>query len=74
MNLISIIITKLQFNRDGRHLTYADLYALAGAEAISCLSGPDIPWRYGRVDTMDVTAAPEDGLIPAPTEGTMTAT
>ena len=34
-----------QFQGDG--LSYADLYTLAGVEAIKLMQGPDIPWRAG---------------------------
>ena len=50
-------------------MTYADLYTLAGAEAISCMNGPYIPWRYGRVDSMDSADVQGPGLLPSPFVG-----
>ena len=47
-------------------MTYADLYSLAGAEAISCMYGPYIPWRYGRVDSVNRLDVPDNGLLPMP--------
>eukprot|EP00899_Mesostigma_viride_P012050 jgi/Mesvir1/20846/Mv07937-RA.1 len=45
-------------------LSYADLYTLAGVQAIKTMGGPDIPWRAGRVDALDPSAVTPDGRLP----------
>lgn len=45
-------------------LSYADLYTLSGVVAIKSLGGPDIPWRAGRVDSMDPKDVTPDGRLP----------
>jgi cytochrome c peroxidase len=45
-------------------LSYADLYTLAGVEAIKTMRGPDIKWRAGRVDSMTPGDVTPDGRLP----------
>ena len=45
-------------------ISYADLYAFAGAVAIEAMGGPHIPFSGGRVDTMDVSLVTPDGRLP----------
>lgn len=47
----------------GDSISYADLYTLAGVEAISHMGGPDIPWRAGRSDRGEDAVTP-DGRLP----------
>lgn len=63
----------LQFNRK-TDLTYADLYTLAGAEAISAMGGPKIPWRSGRVDSLEASDVTPDGRLPEADKGNPMAT
>lgn len=55
-------------------LTYADLYTLAGAEAISAMGGPKIPWRSGRVDSLEASDVTPDGRLPEADKGNPMAT
>ena len=66
-------ISTLQFNRK-TDLTYADLYTLAGAEAISAMGGPKIPWRSGRVDSLEASDVTPDGRLPEADKGNPMAT
>lgn len=45
-------------------ISYADLYTLSGVTAIKTLGGPDVPWRAGRVDSMDPSDVTPDGRLP----------
>jgi hypothetical protein len=47
----------------GDSISYADLYTLAGVEAISHMGGPDILWRAGRSDRGEDAVTP-DGRLP----------
>ena len=49
-------------------ITYADLWSLAGACAITQMGGPVIPWRPGRADLAESTTPP-DGRLPDATKG-----
>lgn len=54
-------------------LSYADIWILAGYEAVECLGGPHIPFRAGRVDVREggpANSPPEERLPAAmdPTE------
>jgi len=51
------------------YVSYADLYTLAGAVAIETLGGPDIPWKGGRVDSVDPTDVTPDGRLPDADKG-----
>jgi Peroxidase len=62
-----------QYNRK-TDLTYADLYTLAGAEAISAMGGPKIPWRSGRVDSLEASDVTPDGRLPEADKGNPMAT
>jgi cytochrome c peroxidase len=57
-----------KYNRDS-DLSYADLFTFAGVVAIEVLGGPKIPWRAGRVDSMDVTDVTPDGRLPDADKG-----
>ncbi|RAL44452.1 hypothetical protein DM860_011729 [Cuscuta australis] len=46
------------------HVTYADLFQLAGATAVEEAGGPKIPMRYGRVDVSAPEQCPEEGRLP----------
>ena len=63
----------IQFNRK-TDLSYADLYTLAGAEAISAMGGPKIPWRAGRMDSFDAVDVTPDGRLPEADGGNPMAT
>lgn len=45
-------------------ISYADLYTLSGVVAIKSLGGPDVPWRAGRVDSLDPKDVTPDGRLP----------
>ena len=55
-------------------MTYADLYTLAGSEAISCMGGPKIEWKSGRMDSTDERDIPPDYRLPSPDMGSMSKT
>lgn len=44
-------------------ISYADLYQLASVVGIKYASGPDIPFRFGRVDAVETDCTP-DGRLP----------
>lgn len=50
-------------------MSIADLWTMAGAQAIKLMGGPDIPFRYGRSDAADASACPAIGLLPDATQG-----
>jgi cytochrome c peroxidase len=50
------------------HVSYADLWTLAGVVAIENMGGPKIPWRHGRTDATGPTTVP-DGRLPAADSG-----
>mmetsp|Transcript_2856 Transcript_2856/g.6717 ORF Transcript_2856/g.6717 Transcript_2856/m.6717 type:complete len:383 (+) Transcript_2856:53-1201(+) len=45
-------------------MSWADLCTLSGVVAIKSLGGPDVPWRAGRVDSMDPKDVTPDGRLP----------
>ncbi|EME45258.1 hypothetical protein DOTSEDRAFT_108776, partial [Dothistroma septosporum NZE10] len=45
-------------------ITYADLWTLAGVEAIKQMGGPEIPWQPGRTDYVDDSKLPSRGRLP----------
>lgn len=45
-------------------ITYADLWTLAGVEAIKQMGGPEISWRPGRTDYVDDSKLPPRGRLP----------
>ncbi|KAJ1939412.1 heme peroxidase, partial [Linderina pennispora] len=53
------------------HISYADLYTLAGVVAVQELGGPVVPWRPGRPDAVTATAvaATPDGRLPDAAQG-----
>lgn len=51
-------------------LSYADLYTLAGVVAIQSMGGPKVPWRYGRVDSYEISDVTPDGRLPDADKGT----
>lgn len=54
----------------GQDLSHADLYTLGGIVAIRTLGGPSIPWRAGRVDSLDPSDVTPDGRLPDADLGT----
>ncbi len=50
-------------------LSYADMWTLAGCQAIKLMGGPDIPFRFGRTDDSDATNCPVDGRLPDASQG-----
>eukprot|EP00004_Rigifila_ramosa_P010746 TRINITY_DN2274_c0_g1_i2.p2 TRINITY_DN2274_c0_g1~~TRINITY_DN2274_c0_g1_i2.p2 ORF type:complete len:313 (-),score=84.79 TRINITY_DN2274_c0_g1_i2:74-985(-) len=50
-------------------ISYADLWNLAAVEAISSMGGPEIPFRWGRVDYADASKSTPDGRLPDATKG-----
>ncbi|RIA95444.1 mitochondrial putative cytochrome c peroxidase [Glomus cerebriforme] len=45
-------------------ISYGDLWTLAGVVAIKELGGPTVPWKPGRIDATDESAAPPNGRLP----------
>jgi len=50
-------------------VSYADIYTLAGAVSVEAMGGPVIPWRGGRVDSMDPKDVTPDGRLPDADKG-----
>lgn len=50
-------------------LSYADLWTLAGTQAIALTGGPEIPFKLGRTDAADGTWCPPNGRLPDATLG-----
>ena len=50
-------------------LSYADLWTMAGTQAIKLMGGPDIPFNYGRTDRPDSSAWPPNGRLPDASQG-----
>lgn len=50
-------------------LSYADIWTLAGAQAIKLCGGPEIDFRYGRTDSHEGDACPENGRLPDASKG-----
>jgi len=50
------------------HVSYSDLWTLAGVTSIEHMGGPVIPWRQGRTDSEKPTTVP-DGRLPAADKG-----
>lgn len=53
----------------GDRLSYADLYTLAGVVAVKELGGPQVPWSFGRKDSMNPEDVTPDGRLPAADSG-----
>ena len=65
-NLLQPLVTKYC---DTNIISIADLWALSGNIAIKISQGPDIPFRFGRKDIIDVTECVEDGRLPDAKQG-----
>lgn len=50
-------------------LSYADLWTMAGAQAIKLTGGPDVPFGLGRSDDNDGSRCPANGRLPDATQG-----
>jgi catalase (peroxidase I) len=50
-------------------LSYADLWTMAGTQAIALAGGPDIPFNYGRTDDADSATCPPHGRLPDAAQG-----
>jgi Peroxidase/Ankyrin repeats (3 copies) len=50
-------------------LSIADLWTMAGTQAIKLMGGPDIPFRCGRTDAADASACPAIGRLPDAKQG-----
>lgn len=50
-------------------VSIADLWTLAGTQAIALAGGPEIPFGYGRSDASDSKACPPNGRLPDATQG-----
>ena len=50
-------------------LSYADLYTLAGVEAIKLMNGPSIKFRAGRKDSLNPADITPDGRLPDADKG-----
>lgn len=50
-------------------LSYADLWTMAGTQAVKLTGGPDIPFRYGRTDALDNSQCPANGRLPDASQG-----
>lgn len=55
-------------------MTYADLYTLAGVQAIADMGGPKISWRPGRTDLEAGPSPNQDGTLPDADKGSLKAT
>lgn len=51
------------------HLSYADLWTLAGCAAIEFMGGPKIPFKFGRTDASDGSLCPANGRLPDASQG-----
>ena len=50
-------------------LSHADLWTMAGTQAIALTGGPTIPFNYGRTDDDDNTTCPPLGRLPDASQG-----
>jgi len=50
------------------HVSYADLYTIAGCMAIEFLGGPKVPFNFGRRDDADGKLCPMNGRLPDATK------
>eukprot|EP00281_Chroomonas_sp_CCMP1168_P015060 CAMPEP_0206216488 /NCGR_PEP_ID=MMETSP0047_2-20121206/2746_1 /ASSEMBLY_ACC=CAM_ASM_000192 /TAXON_ID=195065 /ORGANISM="Chroomonas mesostigmatica_cf, Strain CCMP1168" /LENGTH=330 /DNA_ID=CAMNT_0053638835 /DNA_START=115 /DNA_END=1104 /DNA_ORIENTATION=- len=53
-----------------KHVSYADLYTLAGVVAIEVMGGPQVKWRRGRKDSMSIKDVTPNGRLPDADKGT----
>jgi catalase (peroxidase I) len=56
-------------HRQFPHLSIADLWTLAGAQAVKLVGGPDVPHRPGRSDQSDNGQCPPNGRLPDASQG-----
>jgi catalase (peroxidase I) len=52
-----------------KDLSVADVWTLAGAQAVALTGGPAVPFRLGRTDSPDGSACPPVGRLPDATQG-----
>ncbi len=50
-------------------LSYADLWTIAGCQAIKLMGGPDVPFQFGRSDDEDGSNCPMNGRLPDAAQG-----
>lgn len=50
-------------------LSFADLWTMAGVQAIKLMGGPDVPFAYGRTDHADNKNCPANGRLPDASQG-----
>jgi catalase (peroxidase I) len=50
-------------------LSYADLWTMAGTQAVELMGGPTIPFNYGRTDAADASSCPPNGRLPDAAQG-----
>lgn len=50
-------------------MSIADIWAVAGAQAVSYSGGPKVPFNYGRTDKADGSTCPVNGRLPDATQG-----
>lgn len=62
LNIMQAILAPVK--RKFKDLSYADMWTLAGVQAIKLMGGPDVPFRFGRTDDGDSTNCPIDGRLP----------
>lgn len=51
------------------NMSYADLWTMAGTQAIALTGGPKVPFNYGRVDAPCEKSCPPNGRLPDATQG-----
>jgi catalase (peroxidase I) len=50
-------------------LSYADIWTMAGTQAIALAGGPEIPFNYGRIDAPSADSCPPNGRLPDAAQG-----
>ena len=50
-------------------LSYADIWTMAGTQAVQLTGGPAIAFRYGRTDAPDNSQCPANGRLPDASQG-----
>lgn len=56
-------------SRYGQHITYSDLWTLAGVVAVEAMGGPRCEWKGGRTDFVDDSKLPPRGRLPDGAKG-----
>lgn len=51
------------------HLSYADLWTMAGTQAVALTGGPNVPFRLGRTDCPNNDTCPANGRLPDASQG-----